>query len=188
LRSRKRCWLPDFERTKTSGGEEMRKATLVLALLAAIVLIAACAAPATPPPPQVVRETVVVAGTPQIVERVVTATPPPPTAAPTKKAVGPKDTIVIAMSQEPDILNPYIGSMMARSLVTHMVWGDCVTQDQKAVWVPILCESVPTLENGQAKFVGDGADKHLEATFKYKAGIKWHDGNPLKASDQVFGW
>jgi len=164
----------------------MRKVTLVLGVLLVFVLLAACA-PA-PAAPITVKETVVVAGTPQVVEKVVTATPPPPTAAPTAKAVGPKDTIVLAMSQEPDILNPHIGSMMARSLVTYPVVGSCVIQDNKAAWVPFLCESVPTLENGQAKFVGDGADKHLEATFKYIAGLKWHDGTPLKASDQVFGW
>lgn len=170
----------------------MRKATVVLAILLALVLLAACApAPAptsVPAAPITVKETVIVAGTPQVVEKVVTATPPPPTAAPTAKVVGPKDTIVLAMSQEPDILNPFIGSMMARSLVTYMVWGSCVIQDNKAAWVPYLCESVPTLENGQAKFVGDGADKHLEATFKYKAGLKWQDGNPVKASDFIFGW
>ncbi len=159
---------------------------LALALSVMGLIIVACGG--QPAAPVTVKETVIVQGTPQVVEKVVTATPVPPTAAPTKAPVGPKDTIVLAMQQEPDTLNPFIGSMMARTIVTQAIYPTCTTQDDKAQWVPILCESVPTLENGGAKYVGEGADKHLEATFKYKPGIKWHDGTPLKASDMVFGW
>jgi peptide/nickel transport system substrate-binding protein len=168
----------------------------ILALVALSAVACAAPTPAAPPPtapPQIVKETVVitVAGTPQVqvVEKVVTATPVPPTAVPTKAPVGPKDTIVLALSQEPDTLFPNIGSMMARTLVLNGgIFSACTLQDEKAAWVAVLCESVPTLENGGAKFVGEGVDKHLEATFKYKAGLKWHDGTPTKASDQVYGW
>src|SRR5262249_52549084 len=31
-------------------------------------------------------------------------------------------------------------------------------------------------------------DKHLEVTFKVRKGLKWHDGNPVKASDMKFHW
>ncbi len=166
----------------------------VVATLVAMLAIACGGQPQVAPtqPPQVVKETVVVQvqGTPQVqvVEKVVTATPVPPTAAPTKPAVGMKDTIVIAQQQEPDSLNPYTGSMMARSVINQAIQSACVTQDDKANWVPILCESVPTLDNGGAKWVGDGADKHLEATLKFKAGIKWHDGVPFTVKDSIFGW
>ncbi|MGB8645593.1 MAG: peptide ABC transporter substrate-binding protein [Anaerolineae bacterium] len=164
----------------------------VVATLLALAVVG-CTTPVTPAAPAapatvIVQQTVIVQGTPQIVEKVVTATPVPPTAAPTKAPVAAKDTIVLGMAQEPDTLNPFIGSMMARTLVTAAIFSGCVSQDEKTNWVPMLCESVPTLDNGGAVFTGTGADQQLVVTFKFKAGLKYHDGTPFKASDEVFGW
>ena len=48
-------------------------------------------------------------------------------------------------------------------------------------------ESVPTLENGGATYVGEGADKRLQVTFKLRKDVKWSDGKQLTASDFKFG-
>lgn len=119
---------------------------------------------------------------------VVTATPIPPTAAPTTAPLTPSDTAVLALQQEPDTLHPDIGSMMARTIVLSPVFIGCVGQDEKAEWIALGCEQVPTLENGGAKFVGEGADRFLEVTYKIKSGWRWSDGTPVTAKDAVYHW
>lgn len=47
-------------------------------------------------------------------------------------------------------------------------------------------EQVPTLANGAVKWVGDGDDRHLEVTFRIRRGLKWHDGQPVRAADMRF--
>jgi len=162
----------------------MRKTlTLMLSLVVILAMVlSACGPAATPTPvpqPTKAPEATKPPAPP-------TATPVPlPTATPAPKAV---DTVVIGMAQEPDTLFAGIGSMMAKTLVLQAIFPGAVTQDDKANWVPILADKVPTLDNGGAKFVGEGADRHLEVTFKYAKPLKWHDGTPVTAKDQVYGW
>src|SRR5581483_3125929 len=47
---------------------------------------------------------------------------------------------------------------------------------------------IPTIENGGAVMVGDGADQHLETTFKLRPGVTFSDGVPLTAADVVWTW
>ena len=139
---------------------------------------------------QTVEVTKIVAGTPVVETKtlVVTATPVPPTAVPPKPAEKPSDTVVLALQQEPDTLHWYVGSMMARTIVLRSVHMGCIGQNQKTEWIPLGCESVPTLENGGAKFVGEGADKHLEVTFKIRKGWRWTDGTPVTSKDPIYTW
>ena len=121
------------------------------------------AAPTAAPPVKetvVVKETEIVAGTPIVKEStklvestkvvVVTPTAVPATAVPTTAPVKPSDTAVLALQQEPDTLHPGIGSMMARTIVNSAVFPGCQAQNNKAQWVPMGCESVPTFDNGGA--------------------------------------
>ncbi len=143
--------------------------------------------------PQTVVQTVVVKET-SVVEKpvekvvVVTPTPVPPTAVPTRAPEKASDTVVLALQQEPDTLHPLIGSMMARTIVNSAIFPGCMAQNNKAEWVPMGCEQVPTLENGGAKLVGEGADKHLEVTYKIKKGWRWTDGTPVTSKDMVYTW
>src|SRR5579884_1916843 len=92
-------------------------------------------------------------------------TPATTASAPAPAATGaaPKaDRVVIAMGQQPDTLMPRVGSMMARTEVLGALHVEPVRSDDKGNWVAMAAESVPTLENGGAKWVGDGDDKHLE--------------------------
>ncbi len=156
-----------------------------LVVLASLVL-AACQ-------PQTVVQTVVVKET-SVVEKpvekqvVVTATPVPPTAVPTKAPEKPTDTVVLGLQQEPDTLHPLIGAMMARTIVNSTYMVGCLGQNEKAEWIALGCEQVPTLENGGAKFVGEGADKHLEVTYKIKKGWRWTDGTPVTPKDVIYSW
>jgi peptide/nickel transport system substrate-binding protein len=48
--------------------------------------------------------------------------------------------------------------------------------------VPMLAAEIPDLENG-------GLDRDgMSVTWKLKAGVKWHDGQPFTADDVVFNW
>jgi len=139
---------------------------------------------------QTVEVTKIVAGTPVVESKtvVVTATPVPPTAVPPTAAPKAADTVVLALQQEPDTLHPLIGSMMARTIVDSALFPGCMLQNEKAEWIPMGCEQVPTFDNGGAKLVGDGADKHLEVTYKIKKGWRWTDGTPVTSKDMVYTW
>jgi peptide/nickel transport system substrate-binding protein len=172
------------------------KLVFALVIIASLVISACGATPtATPAPtqtPVIVKQTVVVAATPvvqtQVVQVVVTATPVPATPVPTKAPEKAADSVVLALQQEPDTLHAGIGSMMARTIVLAAINVGCLQQDHSAKWIAAGCETVPTLDNGGAKFVGDGADKHLEVTFKIKKGWRWTDGTPVTAKDAVYQW
>lgn len=99
-----------------------------------------------------------------------------------------KDTIIVSMGQFPDTLHPAIGSMMARTEVLGGVFTAPIRNDNRGEWVPIGVEQVPTVDNGGAKFVGDGEDKHLEVTFKIVNGLKWQDGTPTTSKDIQYAW
>jgi peptide/nickel transport system substrate-binding protein len=148
---------------------------------------------------QTVEVTKIVAGTSVVESKtvVVTATPVPPTAVPPTAAPKAADTVIVGMTQEPDTLHPFIGSMTARVDVLAPVMGSslgagngCMGHNEKSPpeWIPLGCESVPTLDNGGAKLVGEGADKYLELTYKIKKGWRWTDGTPVTSKDAVYGW
>ena len=162
-------------------------AVVSLVVLASLVLTAC--------QPQTVVQTIevtkIVAGTPVVESKtvVVTATPIPPTAVPPTAAPKSSDTVIIAMQQEPDTLHPMVGSMMARTItLIGPVFAGCMEQNEKTDWVPTGCEQVPTIDNGGAKLVGEGADKHLEVTYKIKKGWRWTDGTPVTSKDAIYTW
>ncbi len=168
---------------------------IVVALVASIVL-SACGATAEPQivtvPVEVTRiveqegKQVTVVET-QIVE--VTAAPPtevPATAAPEAKAI---DTVVFGMQQEPDTLHPLISTMTATSQVNGAINIGCMVQNEKVEWVNLGCEGeIPTLENGGARFVGEGEDQYMEITHKIREGWRWTDGTPVTPADVILAW
>lgn len=144
--------------------------------------------------PQTIIETVVVtqmvAGTPveKVIEKVVTPTPIPPTKVPPTPVAKPVDALVIALQQEPDTLHPLLGSMAARTYVINMIYVGCMGQNEKLEWIPLGCESVPTVDNGGAKLVGEGDDKHLEVTYKIRKDWRWNDAKPVTTKDVLYWW
>ncbi len=161
--------------------------TLVVALS---LLLTACA----PTQAERIVKTVVVkeivAGTPveKVIEKVVTPTPIPPTDIPAIADPKPVDTVVFGMQQEPDTLHYDLTTMSASFFVLYPIFPRCALQNEKAEWVPMGCEDVPTIENGGAKIIGDGADRHLEVTYKIRKGWRWTDGTPVTAKDSIYWW
>jgi peptide/nickel transport system substrate-binding protein len=119
----------------------------------------------------------------------VTAAPPtevPATATPEPKAV---DTVVFAMQQEPDNLHPLVSTMTATAQVNGAINIGCMAQNDKVEWVNLGCEGeIPTLENGGARFVGEGEDQYMEITHKILEGWRWTDGVPVTAADAIYAW
>ncbi len=162
----------------------MRKTlTLMLSLVVILAMVLSACGPAptpTPVPPPTKAPEATKPPTPP------TATPVPvPTATAGPKAV---DTVVLALQQEPDTLHPGVGSMMARTIALAPIFVGCMGQNEKTEWIPLGCETVPTIDNGGAKWVGEGADKHLEVTYKIKKGWRWTDGTPVTTKDVLAWW
>src|SRR5215217_934602 len=87
----------------------------------------------------------------------------------------PGGTLRVATSTDPVGLDPMISSAYSTALITEHVYGSLMQYDKELNEVqPDLAESVEISE-----------DKLLY-TFKLRAGVKWHDGQPFTAEDVKF--
>jgi len=160
--------------------------TIVIGVLLSI-LLTACQ-------PQKIVETVVVTQmvegktVEKVVEKVVTVTPIPATEEPKAAEPKPVDSVVIAQQQEPDTLHPLIGAMSAKVYVLNLIHVGCMSQNDKAEWVPLGCEEIPSIENGGAAIVGEDEEQHLEVTFKIRDDWRWTDGTPVTSKDVLYWW
>ena len=151
----------------------VQQVIVVPAVTDTAAVMATAPALVSPPAPTTAQAVVVVTRTPLA------------SSAPTAKS---SDTLVVGMRSEPDTLYPLLSSMFAQSIVNSALFAVCTRENEKLEWIPEMCVSVPTLENGGAKWVGAGADRHLEVTFVLKSGWNWHDGTRVTAHDYVFTW
>ncbi len=95
-------------------------------------------------------------------------------------------TAVLGFSQEPDTFIGFEGGLYVTQVAANLIYKSLVAIDDQMRPFADLAAEVPTIENGGAAFVGEGADRHLETTFKLRNGVTWSDGQPLTASDVVF--
>ncbi|MEI8222033.1 MAG: ABC transporter substrate-binding protein, partial [bacterium] len=99
-------------------------------------------------------------------------------------------TIMVGMSQEPPTLGYSLGNAYVISIVKAAIGNEPTLTRRNDLndWVPWLAETVPTLENGGARYVGDGADKRLQVTFTMRKDVKWSDGKAVTSADVKFAW
>jgi peptide/nickel transport system substrate-binding protein len=102
----------------------------------------------------------------------------------TSQAATTNDELKIGISQEFENLNPLIMSMMATTYIYSMVGRSLVTLNSDGKWVPQLAKTIPTFENGQAKFSPD--KKQIIATWEILDNAKWSDGKPITCEDFQF--
>ena len=138
------------------------------ALLLMSLILAACAQ-ASPEAPQVetVKETVVVVETVVVteieeVERLITPTPVPG-----------RQTLIVALSQAPDTLDPADHRNRLSETVVRNMFDGLVTRDTKSGVHLELAEEMNWLD-----------DQTLEV--KLRQGVKFHDGVEMTADDVVF--
>jgi peptide/nickel transport system substrate-binding protein len=97
-------------------------------------------------------------------------------------------TLVIGFSQEPDTMVAWEGGLYVSQVAANLVYSYLVWYDDAMQPYADLATAVPTLENGMAVLVGDGADQHLETTFHIRQDAKFGDGTDVTADDVVFTW
>jgi peptide/nickel transport system substrate-binding protein len=92
------------------------------------------------------------------------------------------DTLRIGMYEEPDSLNPVIGSMAFAGDVFQLIFDGLIRFDDRGRPIPDLAREVPSLANGGISKDGKTLTYHLMPN------ARWHDGVPLTADDVIFTW
>ncbi len=111
------------------------------------------------------------------------------TLAPMAHAQAQGKTLVMAFSQEPDTFVGGEGGEYVTQAVADLIYTQgLVGIDDQMRPIAELATDVPTLDNGEAVMVGDGADQHLETTFHIRQDAKFSDGTPVTADDVIFSW
>jgi peptide/nickel transport system substrate-binding protein len=178
-----------------------KRVGLILGLL--VLFLAGCA-PASPtptPPPPTAVPTAATAIVPTVTP--VAVTTPQPTAMPTVA-----DAIIIGLLQdrEPDSLWPFGTSTEEQRIVQAAVMEPPLTT-LSYDYQPVLFEEIPTLENGGAVlteteiFIDPATGvvtttdtgvvtttTQLQMILTLHPDLYWSDGEPVKASDSVFGF
>lgn len=101
----------------------------------------------------------------------------------------PRDDLTIGINQFPATFHPSIESMLAKTYILAMAERPLTAFDPK--WQPVcmLCETLPTLENGLAKIEKTADGKQgVALTYVLRADARWADGTPVTADDVLFTW
>lgn len=109
----------------------------------------------------------------------------PATAQPETRAIEArtKDELVIGITQFPATFHPNIESMLAKTYVLDMATRPFTAFDPHWKLVCMLCEKLPTLENGLATREGEHG---VALTYTIRADAKWADGIPVTTEDVLF--
>ena len=91
------------------------------------------------------------------------------------------ELLIIGYDREPDTMNRYATHIL-EDIQTCVIEG-LVTTDEHLNVVPLLAESLPTLENGGVVLRGDGG---MDVTWKLRPGVMWHDGKAHTSADVKF--
>lgn len=100
-----------------------------------------------------------------------------------------REELVIGMTQFPSTFSPVIDAMLAKSYVLAMTRRDFVVYDQNWSLMCMLCVTLPTVENGQARLetLADG-NSGMAIDYEIQPGATWGDGTPVTTADVLFGW
>lgn len=98
-----------------------------------------------------------------------------------------KDELIIGINQFPATFHPNIESMLAKTYVLDMATRPFTAYDANWKLVCMLCETLPTLENGLAKKEkAPGGGQGVALTYTIRAEAKWADGTPVSTEDVLF--
>ncbi len=103
-------------------------------------------------------------------------------AFPAAGAPGQRDTVVIGMGQEPDVLGQF-SIMAAAGVVNNAIWAYVAPFNERWVRTPVMVEKLPTIKDGDWQIL---PNKRMKVTWQLKRGFTWHDGTPVTALDWRF--
>ena len=101
------------------------------------------------------------------------ATPAAKTGTPAGGIVSAKDTMMVVMPTDPGSLDPHDNVMQNKHQSTRQIYETLVVYDEKGVLVPWLAE--------KWEYEND-----LTLLLHIRKGVKFHNGDELKASDVLF--
>ncbi len=99
---------------------------------------------------------------------------------PSKRGGG--GALKLLLWQGPTLLNPHFGTGAKDQEGCCLFYEPLVRYGVDGSAEPVLAAAVPTRANG-----GIAADGR-SVTWKLKAGVTWHDGQPFDADDVIFNW
>ncbi|MCX8133739.1 MAG: peptide ABC transporter substrate-binding protein [Roseococcus sp.] len=101
----------------------------------------------------------------------------------------PRETLTIGITQYPSTLHPNIENMVAKSYVLGFARRPVTAHDADWRLVCLLCEELPSLENGlaQRETTPDGRPG-LRVTWVLREGLRWGDGTPVTTEDLRLTW
>lgn len=96
-------------------------------------------------------------------------------------------TLTIGIGQYPASLHPSIESMLARSYVLGLARRPFTVYDPDWKLVCMMCETLPTQENGLARLETTPEGKPgMAVSFTIRPDAHWADGRPVSTRDVVF--
>ena len=93
-----------------------------------------------------------------------------------------RDTVVIGMAQEPDILGEF-SIMSAEGVIRNVLWAYAAPFTEKWIRTPLMVEKLPSLKDGDWVLQ---PNKKMKVTWKLKRGFTWHDGKAVTGLDWRF--
>ncbi|TCZ59936.1 peptide ABC transporter substrate-binding protein [Roseicella aquatilis] len=102
---------------------------------------------------------------------------------------GQRDSLTIGITQFPSTFHPNIDSMAAKSYVLGFTRRPVTAHGVDWQLACLLCETLPTLENGLAQRETTPEGKPgLRVTYRLRGDARWGDGTPVSAEDLRFAW
>ncbi|GGF02419.1 diguanylate phosphodiesterase [Aliidongia dinghuensis] len=99
------------------------------------------------------------------------------------------DELAIGLRQAPTSLNPLQTPSAARDYLLWPALRALAGLDKTGRPTCLLCETLPTIENGGARIVTlpDGR-RGMDVTFTLLPDLRWGDGEPVTSRDVAFSW
>jgi peptide/nickel transport system substrate-binding protein len=100
-----------------------------------------------------------------------------------------RDTLTIGITQFPSTFHPNIENMAAKSYVLGFARRPLTAYDPDWALTCLLCERVPSLENGgAARETTPEGKAGIRVTYRLRGEARWGDGRPVSFEDLRFAW
>ena len=100
-----------------------------------------------------------------------------------------RDSLSIGITQFPSTFHPNIENMAAKAYVLGFARRPLTAYDPDWQLTCLLCETLPSLENGLAQRETTPEGKPgIRVTYRLRADARWGDGTPVSAEDLRFAW